>query len=155
MEEQVRTVTNAQKSTTEKLNSVSVEKGKRLDEMSTSLSTVRVNQEKLQRKLDEFEIRATNRAGNSEITKDINFNGEDNFPMEFLKELTELQEAYYPVDNTKWIGRYLTGEAAIWWRIVKNNISNFNVFKEAFAEKYWGAIQQQRIRDQLEYGKFV
>lgn len=154
VEEQVKTVISTNKDTAEKLHTVSEEKAKRLDEINTKLTTVKENQEKLQRKVEEFEVRTGSRVNTAEPAKDISFNGSDNFPMEFLQELSELQEAYYPTDNIKWVGRYLIGEAAIWWRITRNNISNFEEFKEAFAEKYWGAVQQEKVRDQLEYGKF-
>lgn len=75
--------------------------------------------------------------------------------MEFLKELIEIKDTYYQNEDTRWIGRHLTGEAAIWWRIVKENINNFDDFRDAFTEKYWGVVQQERVRDQLEYGKYV
>ena len=66
----------------------------------------------------------------------------------------QLQEAYYPAENMKWISRHLTGEAAIWWRIVRSQINTFQEFAEIFVEKYWGATQQERIHDQLEYGRY-
>ena len=84
------------------------------------------------------------------INKGATFDGEGNFPIEFLKELRELQETYYSEDNTRWIGRHLTGEAAIWWRIVREQIKTFKEFEEAFMGKYWSATQQERVRDQLE-----
>ena len=71
--------------------------------------------------------------------------------MEFLKELSEVQELYYPTDNIKWIGRHLELDAGIWWRVIRSQISNFEEFKEAFSQKYWGQERQDGIRDHLEY----
>lgn len=152
--EEVRTLKEAQKDTAEKLDSVSVEKGRRLDEMTTNMSSLQENQQRFQRRLEEIEIRPAATGTGSGVNKELVYNGEESFPMEFLKELTEIQEVYYPMENTKWIGKHLTGEAGIWWRIVKDQVNTFEEFREVFTEKYWGAIQQERVRDQLEYGKF-
>ena len=69
---------------------------------------------------------------------DLKYNGTDRYPMEFLKELSELQETYYPTDNIKWIGRHLEMDAGIWWRVIRNQIATFEEFREAFTQKYWG-----------------
>ena len=59
----------------------------------------------------------TKRLVNNEQIKDIKFNGTSDFPMEFIKELTELYQEYYQdVNNITWVARHLEGEAAIWWR---------------------------------------
>lgn len=155
VEEQVHEVKEKQKDTAEKLNTVSVEKGKRLDEINTSLTGIKENQERLQRRMEEIEVRPTIRANGISVNKEITYNGEDNFPIEFIKELSELQETHYPADTTRWIGNHMVGEAAIWWRIIREQVRTFEEFKEAFIEKYWGPTQQERVRDQLEYGKFT
>lgn len=154
IEQQVRDLKEVQQDTVEKLNSVSVEKGRRLDEITSSLSTVKDDQQRVQRRLEEIEQRPAVVANGAVVNKELTFDGEDNFPMEFLKELREIQEIYYPSENTKWLGRHLIGEAAVWWRIVRGQINNFQEFEEVFTEKYWGAIQQERVRDQLEYGRY-
>ena len=68
--------------------------------------------------------------------------------------MKELQETYYPAENTRWLNRHLTGEAATWWRIVRSQVNTFQEFEDIFVEKYWGVTQQERIRDQMEYGLF-
>lgn len=154
IEQQVRSLRERQNDNTDKINSVSVEKGKRLDEMATNLSSLKEDQQRVQRRLEEIEQRPAVAANGVNVNKELTFDGEDNFPMEFLKELREIQEMYYPAENTKWLGKHLTGEAAIWWRIVREQVRNFQEFADVFTEKYWGAIQQERIRDQLEYGRY-
>ena len=74
--------------------------------------------------------------------------------MEFLKELSELQNVYYPTDNVKWIGSHLEADAAICWRIIRDQITKFEEFKDIFTQKYWGQEKQDAIRDSLEYGRY-
>ena len=61
---------------------------------------------------------------------------------------------YYPADNVKWIGKHLEADAAIWWRVVRDQIKNFDEFKEIFTQKYWGPEKQDDVRNKLEYGRF-
>ena len=74
--------------------------------------------------------------------------------MEFLKELSEHHEQHYPSDNIKWIGRHLEADAEVWWRVIRSQVSNFEEFKEAFIQKYWGQEKQDTIRDNLEFGRY-
>ena len=53
-----------------------------------------------------------------EHTKNINFNGEGDYPMEFVKELEAIHREYYQDEDISWIGRHLDGEAAIWWKLI-------------------------------------
>ena len=53
---------------------------------------------------------------------------------------------YYPADNVKWIGKHLEADAAIWWRVVRDQIKNFEEFKEIFTQKYWGPEKQDDVR---------
>ena len=64
--------------------------------------------------------------------------------MEFLKELSEIQELYYNNSDIKWIGRHLE----------MDQISTFEEFKEAFTLKYWGQEGQDNIRDNLANGRY-
>ena len=90
----------------------------------------------------------------NEQLKEVKFNGSSDFPMEF-KELTELyHEHYHDINNIAWISRHLEGEAAIWWRLVKDSINNFAGFTEAFSNKYWNDVIQEWVRDQLEFGLY-
>ena len=69
--------------------------------------------------MEEMEQRPAVAMNGTNGNKEITFDGKDSFPIEFLKELKELQETYYPTENRRWLNRHLTGEAAIWWRIVR------------------------------------
>ena len=94
-----------------------------------------------------------NRSIANEQIKEIQFNATSNFPVEFIKELTELYQEYYQdINNITWVSRRLEGEATIWWRLVRDSINTFVEFTEAFVNKYWNDVIQERVRDQLEFG---
>ena len=135
IEQQVWNTKDAQHDTEEKLNSVSIEKGRRLDEMTNTLTTVKENQLRVQHRLEEMEQRPAIAINGNNGNKEITFDGEDSFPMEFLKESKELQETYYPAENMRWLNRHLTGEAAIWWCIVRGQVNTFQEFEDIFVEK--------------------
>lgn len=154
VDDEIKRIKDSLSDTAEKVESVSVEKGKRLDEINTKLTQVADNQTRLQTRMSQYDINPIARGEPSETQRDITFNGEDQFPMEFLGEMENLQATYYADDQTKWIGRHLTGGAAVWWRLVKGQINNFAQFKEVFMRKYWSDTHQEAVRDQLEYGRF-
>ena len=58
IEQQVQNIKDAQHDTEEKLNSVSIGKERRLDEMTNTLTTVKENQQRVQRRLEEIEQRS-------------------------------------------------------------------------------------------------
>ena len=105
-------VDGRQRSTEQKLDETTKEKTTRIEELKGHLTKVRENQERLQRQLMEGECGILNRI-NGPNHNDLKYNGTDRFPMEFLKELSEIQELYYPADNIKWIGRHLELDAGI------------------------------------------
>lgn len=61
----------------------------------------------LRRIINEVEGRSTQRGNTPDIAKDVTFNGVDNYPKEFLRELKEIKELYYNSEDIKWIGRHL------------------------------------------------
>ena len=109
--------------------------------------------ERLQRQLIECESGPINRV-NGQIHVELKYNGTDRFPIEFLKELSEIQELYYSNNDIKWIGKHLEMDAGIWWHVIRNQISTFEEFKEAFTLMYWGQERQDGIRENLEYGRY-
>ena len=45
-----------------------------------------------------------------EHAKNINFNGEGEYSMEFVKELEAIHQEYYLDNDISWIGRHLDGD---------------------------------------------
>ena len=89
-----------------------------------------------------------------EYAKNITFNGEGEYPMEFVKELEELHREHYLSEGVNWVSRHLEGEAAIWWKLIRSEIKTFSEFQEAFTAKYWNQMIQEVVRDRLEFGKY-
>ena len=71
-----------------------------------------------------------------EYAKNVNFNGEGEYPMEFVKELEELHREYYQSEGVKWVSRHLEGEAAIWWKLIRSEVNTFSEFHKAFTAKF-------------------
>ena len=117
------------------------------------ITKVKEGQESLQRQLANAEVGSTARTGGPH-NNELKYNGTDRYPIEFLKELTEIQNTFYPSDDVKWIGRHLEADAAIWWRVIRDQIRNFDEFKDLFTQKYWGEERQDAVRDNLEFGRF-
>ena len=114
---------------------------------------------KIQREFSNKLASINNQPCNHNITneqlKNIRYNGTGDFPMEFMKEMEDVYMEYYQDNgNVAWIGRHLEGEAAVWWRVIKNSGTNFAEFKEAFTNKYWSDMIQERVRNELEFGRY-
>ena len=39
--------------------------------------------------------------------------------------------------------------AAVWWRLIKNSVTNFAEFKEAFTNKYWNDMIQEKYKKEV------
>ena len=74
--------------------------------------------------------------------------------MKFVKELEEIHKEYYMSEGVNWVARHLEGEAAIWWKLIRNNIKTFHEFQEAFIAKYWNQMLQGEVSDRLEFGRY-
>lgn len=140
-------VSKQQSEIEEQIRKLAEEKAKRIDE-------VQAGQESMKRRLAELEVRPNNRTQQIDLTKEVTFNGEEEYPMEFLKELREIREAYYPSEDVKWVGRHLVGEATVWWRVVKHRVTTYEEFEEMFTQKYWGQLRQEKIHHELEFGRY-
>ena len=115
------------------------------------ISTIK---EDMRRKIAQIESNPRPQGMVIENAKNINFNGEGEYPMEFVKELEAIHREYYLDDDISWIGRHLDGEAAIWWKLVRSEVSTFAQFKTVFTAKYWNQMIQETIRDKLEFGRY-
>lgn len=126
---------------TNRITSVEEEKEKRIEEIANTLSTVK-------RHIENGNNR--NNCNIIEKIKEITYNGYDVFPMEFLKELDEVQRTYYQnTENVQWIHHHLTGEAVIWWRLVKNQIRTYAEFRELFTETFGASNYKEALEINL------
>ena len=146
IQQKIDEVDGRQKTTELRLDENAREKTTRINELKCQI-------ERLQRQLIEGESGIINRI-NGHAHVELKYNGTDRFPMEFLKELSVIQQLYYSNNDIKWIGKHLEMDAGIWWRVIRNQISTFEEFKEAFTLKYWGQARQDNIRDNLEYDRY-
>ena len=57
-------------------------------------------------------------------------------------------------DNEKihFVTRHFKDSAAQWYTIIRDNVTNYQQFRDSFENRYWNT--QRQIRDQLEHGKF-
>lgn len=127
---------------------------KKEEEVDDRINKMREDQREINSKLAKVSEVPASRGGQVEPTKHVTFSGEEAFPMEFLKELDEIKEVFHGERDTKWVRQYLEKDAALWWRLVKDKISTYSEFREAFTEKFWGPTIQDEARDRLEFGKF-
>ena len=78
--------------------------------------------------------------------------------MEFLarmeKEIEKIGSAINDDEKIDFVTRHLQDSASQWCSIIRDNISTYQQFREAFENRYWNIHTQWQVRDQLEYGKF-
>ena len=110
MQQKINEVDGRQKSAELKLDESTREKTTRINELKSQI-------ERLQRQLIEGESGIISRI-NGHTHTELKYNDTDRFPMEFLKELSEIQEQYYNNSDIKWIGRHLEMDAGIWLSLI-------------------------------------
>lgn len=108
----------------------------------------------MQHRLTQVGTMSVNRIVPAEQYKIVTFNGDSEYPLEFINELRDIHREVYPGNGVNWIGRYLEGEAAIWWKLTRGTINSFPEFVDAFVNKYWDALTQENVRDRLEFGRY-
>ena len=92
---------------------------------------IRQIQREVRSKLASINNQSYNNNITHEQVKNIKYNGTGDFPMVFMKEMEDIyMEHYQDNGNVAWIGRHLEGEAAVWWRLIKNSVTNFTEFKD-------------------------
>lgn len=125
-----------------------------VEEKRRKIEEMRESQAQLTRRLDEVETRPVSRLVAADAHKEVTFSGTEDFPMEFLQELREIQQLYHANDGIRWVQRHLTGDATTWFRIIRGEVSTFSEFEARFINKFWSAQQQEIIRDCLEFRKY-
>ena len=80
--------------------------------------------------------------------------GGDTSPIRYMNQLKQYWEAVEPKDrDTHYlIERSLTGPPGDWWQIVKEDVSNFQMFLSKFSRRYWNEQAQHELRRRLEFG---
>ena len=124
------------------------EVSRELNEVGGQLTLVK---EDMRMRLAQLGATPMQRGNTVEHLKSVSFNGEGEYLMEFIKELEEIRKEYYMNEGVYWMARHLEGEAAIWWKLVRNEIDTFQKFQEAFIAKYWNQMIQEDVRDRLEF----
>lgn len=127
---------------------------KQEEEKKRKMDEIKESQDLLTRRMNEVENRPGHRIAAVDHAKDIVFNGNDFYPMEFLQELKEIYQLYHTDDDVRWVGRHMADEAMTWWRIVKHDIKSFEDFEQQFINKYWNSYIQETVRDRLEYRRY-
>lgn len=132
------------------------EQVKKMEEEKTkTIEDIKKSQDQLARRINEVEERPSNRTtAAAEYYKELSFNGNDSYPMDFLQELREARQVCHRESDIRWINKYLSGDAKIWWRIIRTEITTFEQFEERFIEKFWGAQIQESVRDCLEFNRY-
>ena len=136
----------------EKLTELETKIDSKSDETHLKLQQIQREVQQIRREVRTKLASITNTPGNwgmiNELVKDIKYNGTGDFPMEFIKELNKtFREHYQDAGNIKWIARHLEGEAAVWWRLVKDSIDNFVDFTDAFMNKYANEVVKEKARN--------
>ena len=103
-------VDGRQKTTEQKLD-------ENVKEKTTHIQELRCQVERLRRQITDGES-GPHRTVNGQVQVELKYDGTDRFPMEFLKELSEFQETYYPSSDIKWIGKHLEKDASIWLSLI-------------------------------------
>lgn len=152
---ELRTITN-KIITHKKKNEEQVEQLKECYENNCSSIEEKISKikEDMRHKIAQIERTPRQQGVVVEHTKNINFNGEGEYPMEFVKELEAIHREYYQDEDISWIGRHLDGEAAIWWKLIRSEVNTFAQFQTAFMSKYWNQMIQETVRDKLEFGRY-
>ena len=65
--------------------------------------------------------------------------GGDTSPIRYMNQLKQYWEAVEPKDSDTHylIEKSLTGPPGDWWKIVKEDVSNFQMFLSKFSRRYW------------------
>ena len=58
------------------------------------------------------------------------------------------------LERISFVTKYLRESAAQWFTIVRDNITTYQQFRDAFENRYWNMHTQRQVRDELEFGRY-
>ena len=83
----------------------------------------------------------------------------DGNPVQFIQDcewsMDSVGDQLNDADRIEWVTRKLSGSAALWYSIVRDNIKIYDEFIKCFENRYWNEHVQRKVRDRLEFGKFI
>ena len=87
----------------------------------------------------------------------INFRDYRQNPLEFLERLEEWlnrtkENRWHMIKNL--LDESFKNITDNWWKAVRNEVNNYNEFKQIFKVKYWSESIQNIVRDNLSTGKY-
>jgi hypothetical protein len=152
--EVVEEMNKKQRETEVCLREVTEKNERAAEEVNGKLDKLQEGQKRLQVRVENAEERRLPIGAGPLPREQVTFSGVEPYPMEFLSELEEMQQLYYDEGSTRWINHHLSGDAATWWKLTRQQIHSFHGFKDAFVRKYWDELKQEHVRNDLEYGKY-
>jgi hypothetical protein len=154
VQEVVEEVNKKQKENEICLREITETNKKAAEEVNGKLDKLQEGQKRLQVRVENAEERRLPIGAGPLPREQITFSGVEPYPMEFLSELEEIQQLYYDEGSTRWINHHLSGDAATWWKLTRQQIHSFQEFKDVFIQKYWDELRQEHVRHDLEYGRY-
>jgi hypothetical protein len=82
------------------------------------------------------------------------YGDETSNPMVFLKNVNEIVKDMTENMKILIVKKCMLGNAQAWFDLCCGNVENFSMFKDKFIDQYWGNEQQQKIRQNLNFGKY-
>ena len=58
-------------------------------------------------------------------------------------------------DKINLVAKYCRSSAAQWYTIIRDQVTTYEDFVNAFEARYWNQHVQRKVRDRLEFGKYV
>ncbi|KAK5650244.1 hypothetical protein RI129_001273 [Pyrocoelia pectoralis] len=83
-------------------------------------------------------------------------------PMIFLKNIEEMVknnrrrygEAYTRYEEVNMIRGLMRGDAQLWYETMEEKIGRYEEFKEIFRQQYWGELEQEKIKREVQVGRY-
>ena len=83
----------------------------------------------------------------------------DGNPIQFIRDcergMDSVGDQLNDSDRIEWVVRKLSGSAALWYSIVRDNIRTYDELIQSFENRYWNEHVQRKVQDRLEFGRFT